>query len=198
MPTGDMGPMVELAPTVERLQRNRNARTAALAVAMLAGALVLGGGAGAQVGSPVGVWQTVDDESGKPKALVRITEEDGRLSGRIEKLLTERRAAPSSVGPLGGRAGQSPALGAAPPSRPDPVCEHCTDERKDQPIVGMTILKGLKASDVGWEGGEILDPNNGKTYRAKARLSDDGSRLEVRGFIGVALFGRTQTWIRQE
>lgn len=167
-----MGPMVELEPTVERLQRNRNARTAALAIAMLAGALVLGGGAGAQVGSPVGVWRTVDDESGKAKALVRITEEDGRLSGRIEKLFS--------------------------PSRPDPVCEHCTDERKDQPIVGMTILKGLKATDAGWEGGEILDPNNGKTYRAKARLSDDGSRLEVRGFIGVALFGRTQTWIREQ
>jgi uncharacterized protein (DUF2147 family) len=78
------------------------------------------------------------------------------------------------------------------------VCEHCTDERKDQPIVGMTILKGLKATDAGWEGGEILDPSNGKAYWDKARLSDEGSRLEVRGFIGVALFGRTQTWIRDQ
>ena len=164
--------MVELEPTVERLQRNRNARTAALAIAMLAGALVLGDGAGAQAGSPVGVWRTVDDESGQAKALVRITEAEGRLSGRIEKLFS--------------------------PSRADPVCEHCTDERQDQPIVGMTILKGLKAADAGWEDGEILDPSNGKTYRAKARLSDDGSRLEVRGFVGVALFGRTQTWIRDQ
>lgn len=80
----------------------------------------------------------------------------------------------------------------------DPVCEHCTDERRGQSIVGMTILEGLKASGAGWEGGGILDPNNGKAYRAKARLSDDGGRLEVRGFIGVALFGRTQTWIREQ
>ncbi len=78
------------------------------------------------------------------------------------------------------------------------MCEHCTDERKDQPIVGMTILKGLRATDAGWAGGEILDPGNGKAYRAKARLSDDGSRLEVRGFVGVALFGRTRTWIREQ
>jgi uncharacterized protein (DUF2147 family) len=62
----------------------------------------------------------------------------------------------------------------------------------------MTILSGLKRTDSGWEDGEILDPNKGKVYRAKAKLVDGGRQLEVRGFIGVALFGRTQTWIREK
>jgi uncharacterized protein (DUF2147 family) len=118
------------------------------------------------------LWQTIDDETGQPKALVRIRDEAGVLTGRIEKLFN--------------------------PSRPDPVCEQCSDERKGQPIEGMTILTGLKRTEDGWEGGEILDPNKGKVYRAKARLVDGGSRLEVRGFVGVSLFGRTQTWIREK
>jgi uncharacterized protein (DUF2147 family) len=150
---------------------NRLVRAVALAIAAFAGALLLGGGAGAQDASPAGMWKTIDDETGQAKALVRISDEAGVLSGRIEKLFN--------------------------PSRPDPVCEQCSDERKGKPIEGMTILTGLKRTDDGWEGGEILDPNKGKVYRAKARLVDGGGRLEVRGFVGVALFGRTQTWIRE-
>jgi len=150
---------------------NRLMRAAALATAAVAGALLLGGGAGAQDASPAGLWKTIDDETGQAKALVRISDGGGLLTGRIEKLYN--------------------------PSRPDPVCDQCSGERKGKPIEGMTILTGLKRTDSGWEGGEILDPNKGKVYRAKAKLMDGGRQLEVRGFIGVALFGRTQTWIRE-
>ncbi len=151
---------------------NRLVRTVALAVAGLAGALLLGGGAEAQDASASGLWKTIDDETGQAKALVRISDEGGVLTGRIEKLYN--------------------------PSRPDPVCDQCSDERKGKPIEGMTILTGLKRTDSGWEDGEILDPNKGKVYRAKARLVDGGRQLEVRGFVGVALFGRTQTWLREK
>ena len=156
-----------------RVRGNRVARAAALALATLAGALLIGAGAGAQNASPAGLWQTIDDESKQPKALVRIVDEGGVLSGTIEKLYN--------------------------PSRPNPTCDQCGDDRKDQPIEGMKILTGLKpAGDGAWEQGEILDPNNGKVYRAKARLVAGGKQLEVRGFVGVALFGRTQTWLREQ
>jgi uncharacterized protein (DUF2147 family) len=151
---------------------NRLVRNMALAIAAVAGALLLGGGAGAQDASLAGLGKTIDDETGQAKALVRISEEAGVLSGRIEKLFN--------------------------PSKPNPVCDQCGDERKGKPIEGMTILEGLKRSDDGWEGGEILDPNKGKVYRARAKLLDGGSRLEVRGFVGVLLFGRTQTWVREK
>ena len=150
---------------------NRLVRTAALVIATFAGALLLGAGAGAQDASPVGLWKTIDDETGQAKALVRISEDAGVGSGRIEKLFN--------------------------PSRPHPVCDQCSDERKGKPIEGLTILTGLKRGKNGWEGGEILDPGKGKVYRAKATLADGGNRLEVRGFVGVSLFGRTQTWIRE-
>lgn len=124
--------------------------------------------------SPAGTWRSIDDASGKPKALIEIRERDGTLEGRIVELFRE------------------------PGEEPDPVCAQCTDERKDQPIVGMTILSGLRASGGQWSDGSILDPANGKVYRARARLADDGRTLEVRGYLGVAMFGRTQVWQRHE
>ena len=153
------------------MQVNRVARSRALAVAALAGSLLIGTGAGAQEASPTGLWKTIDDETGQPKALVRIVDESGVLSGTIEKLYK--------------------------PSRPNPTCDECTDERKGQPIEGMKILTGLKPAGDAWQDGEILDPNNGKVYRAKAHLAEGGRQLEVRGFVGIALFGRTQTWVRE-
>lgn len=124
--------------------------------------------------SPVGLWKNIDDETHKAKALIRITEKDGVISGRIEKILTDR---------------------------PDAVCDKCTDSRKDQPVQGMTIIEGIRrnADDATlFDGGEILDPNNGKVYRSRMRLTEGGKKLEVRGYIGAPLFGRTQTWIREE
>ena len=130
------------------------------------------GAASAQV-TPVGLWRTIDDETKTEKSLVRITEGAGALSGKIEKLTDGDKA--------------------------NSVCEKCSDERKNQPVLGMTILRNVRAAEGGvWEGGDILDPNNGKVYRVRLRPVDNGKQLEVRGYIGTPLLGRTQTWIRAE
>lgn len=131
-------------------------------------------GAWAQGASPVGLWKTIDDQSGKPKSLIRITESNGELRGKIEKLFRE------------------------PGEDPNPKCDKCEDTRKDQPIIGMTILTGMKQDGDGYDGGRILDPGNGKIYKSKMSLADNGKKLDVRGYIGMPLFGRTQTWLREE
>ncbi len=145
----------------------RLVRGALLAAGALCVSLALAQGAS----SPVGLWKSLDDETGKPKSLIRIVEKDGALTGRVEKILTEKTEA---------------------------KCDKCTDERKDKPVQGMTIITGMKKDGDGWGGGEILDPNNGKVYRSQMKLADDGRKLEVRGYIGVPLLGRTQTWLREE
>jgi uncharacterized protein (DUF2147 family) len=121
--------------------------------------------------SPVGTWKTIDDETHQPKAIVEISEDHGVLSGKIVKLFRK------------------------PGEDPAPRCKECQGERHDQPVLGMTILSNLRHDGDVWDGGEILDPENGKTYRCKLRVGDDGN-LEVRGFIGFALLGRTQVWER--
>jgi uncharacterized protein (DUF2147 family) len=82
----------------------------------------------------------------------------------------------------------------------DSVCGKCSDDRKGKRIVGMEIVRHMRSTRDGdeWSGGEILDPQNGKTYRAKMKLSDGGKKLIVRGYIGFSLFGRSQTWLRRE
>ena len=124
--------------------------------------------------SPVGLWKTIDDESGKPKSLIRITENDGVLSGRIEKLFR------------------------APDQDQDPKCVKCEGALKDQPIVGMTILSGLKKDGESYSGGQIVDTANGKTYKSKLTVAEDGKKLNMRGYIGVPMLGRTQIWLREE
>ena len=122
--------------------------------------------------TPAGLWKTIDDETKTEKSLVRITENGGVLNGKIEKLLD--------------------------PSKQDSKCDKCEGARKDQPINGMTIVEGVKknADEPYWDGGTILDPNNGKTYKVRMKPVDGGRRLEVRGYIGAPLLGRTQTWVR--
>ena len=158
----------------ENTRRGRGLAAAVLAAA-LAGAAGFASIASAQpAASPAGLWKNIDDETKQPKALIRITEADGVISGRIEKILTEKT---------------------------DAVCDKCTDERKDKPVQGMTIVQGIRrnADEPGlFDGGRILDPNNGKVYRSQMRLIEGGRKLEVRGYIGAPLFGRTQTWIREE
>ncbi|MEI6546108.1 MAG: DUF2147 domain-containing protein [Burkholderiales bacterium] len=123
------------------------------------------------VDSPVGLWKTIDDATKQPKALIRISDQGGALVGKVEKILV--------------------------PNGADALCDQCTDQRKDKPIQGMTILSGLKKDGQEWTGGEILDPNNGKVYKAMAKLADGGKKLEVRGFVGVPTLGRTQSWLRE-
>jgi uncharacterized protein (DUF2147 family) len=148
----------------------RSLRSLTVAGALLACAAA----AFAQNDSPIGTWQTIDDNTGKPKALVQISQDaSGDLSGTVLK-----------------------GLGAS--DTPDRRCTACTDERKDQLIKGMTIIKAMKKAGEGWDGGNILDPENGKVYRCKMALEDGGQKLVVRGYIGISLLGRSQTWIRQQ
>lgn len=143
-------------------------RTALHRAACLAALTLLAGAAWAQ-NTPVGLWRTIDDDTGQPKAEIRIVERAGVLSGVVERALD-----PSS----------------------SPNCDLCTDDRKGQPKIGMEIIRGARQTpgDNVWEGGNILDPENGKVYRLRLMPLDDGARLQVRGYIGP--FYRTQTWIR--
>lgn len=118
-----------------------------------------------------GSWTTIDDETGKPKSVVDIMEVNGELKGKIVKLY--RNAEEDQ----------------------NPKCDKCTGDKKDQLIIGMELLWGLKKdSENKWRGGEILDPKNGKVYSCKMELIEEGKKLKVRGFLGFSLLGRTQVW----
>ncbi len=121
-------------------------------------------------GTAVGLWRSFDDDTAEPTAEIRITEDArGELNGVIEKVI-----APT----------------------PNSVCNLCTDDRKDRPILGLEIIRHEHHVDGKdqWEGGTILDPEDGKVYRARLTLLEGGKKLQVRGYIGP--FYRTQTWIR--
>ena len=142
---------------------------AASGAALLLSALALP--AFAADATPVGRWQTIDDATGKPKSIVEISDAGGGvLEGKVVELLN--------------------------PSKPNPTCDNCEGERKGKPIQGMTILWGVKKDGDSWDGGKILDPEKGKVYGAKLTPQADGQKLQVRGFIGVSMLGRTQEWIK--
>jgi uncharacterized protein (DUF2147 family) len=138
----------------------------------IAGALALAGLSAAAQNTPVGLWKTIDDDGKTEKSLVRITDGGGTLSGKVEKIFDA--------------------------AKQDSKCDKCTDDRKDKPVLGMTILSNLKLDDdkEAWSGGEILDPNNGKTYKARLKPIEGGRQLQMRGYIGP--FFRTQVWQRVE
>jgi uncharacterized protein (DUF2147 family) len=137
-------------------------------------ALLAAAPAFAQDASPVGLWKNIDDVTGKPKALIRITENKGEVRGQIEKLFLA--------------AGENP----------NPRCEKCQGANKDQPVLGMVFMSGLRKKGDEYSGGEILDPDSGKVYRSKLVLMDGGKKINVRGYVGVPMFGRSQTWVRQD
>lgn len=121
--------------------------------------------------SPVGLWRNVDDKTGEVKAEIRIVEAGGAMSGKIEKRLLKD-------------------------AKPGDVCDECSDDRKGAPLLGLEIIRGAKKAEGKevWEGGKILDPENGRNYGLRMTPVDGGKKLEVRGSIGP--FGRTQTWTR--
>lgn len=124
--------------------------------------------------NPVGLWKSIDDKDGSAKSEIRIVETAGVVSGKIEKVLD-------------------------PKSKPDDKCVECKDDRKDLPIVGLELMRGLKKSETRdnlWDGGTIVEPSTGKVYKVQLTPVEGGKKLEVRGYIGAPLFGRTQTWIR--
>jgi len=125
--------------------------------------------------TPAGLWKTIDDDGKTEKSLVRITDAGGVVTGKVEKIFD--------------------------PAKATAKCDKCEGELKDQPVVGMTIISGVKQDPEEtnlWNGGQIVDPNNGKTYKVRLKPIEGGKKLEVRGYIGTPFLGRTQTWIRVE
>lgn len=120
--------------------------------------------------SPVGRWRTIDDDTGRPKSLVRLWEKRGVIYGTIEVVFPE------------------------PGKPPHPLCEKCEGALKNKPVEGMTFMWGLEADDDEWSGGRVVDPENGKVYRCTIKVVERGARLKVRGYVGISLLGRTQMW----
>ena len=119
--------------------------------------------------SPVGLWKTFDDKTGAARAIVRIYEQGGLLFGKIE--------------------------GSFTPGAEHRVCAVCTDDRKNQPMLGLVIIRNMKRTDGEYSGGDILDPDTGSVYHCKMHV-EGGTRLVLRGYIGFSLLGRNQTWQR--
>lgn len=122
--------------------------------------------------SILGKWLTIDDATKKPKSIVEIYRSGDEFRGKIVTLID--------------------------PPAPNPLCKKCSGDKKNKPIQGMDILWHMKESKPGrkWEDGTILDPQNGKTYDCMLIIKDDPKLLEIRGFIGISLVGRSQTWQR--
>ncbi|GGA14035.1 DUF2147 domain-containing protein [Dyella caseinilytica] len=123
--------------------------------------------------TPVGTWQQVDDETGKVKSIIQITSNNDELQAKVLQVLISEDG-------------------------PHPVCKKCDGDKKDQPIEGMTIMWGVHADGDVWDGGKILDPKSGTVYKVKLSMADHGQKLDVRGYVGFSLIGRSQTWIRQQ
>lgn len=141
--------------------------------ALVAIALLLATAAYAANDTPVGTWTQVDDATGKPKSIIEITRQpDGTLQGVVKQVLFSDQGT-------------------------HPICDKCEGERHNKPVDGMVIMWGVNKDGDVWDGGQILDPHNGKTYKVKLSLSDDGRKLDVRGYIGMPMLGRTQTWLRK-
>ena len=136
----------------------------------IVGLLLLATSAFAQ-STPAGLWRNIDDKTGEAKAEIRIVDSGGVLNGNIVKRLSKE-------------------------AKPDAVCEECKDDRKGKPMDGLEIIRGARKSPEGnvWEGGKILDPENGREYTLKLTPQEGGKKLDVRGSFGP--FGRTQTWVR--
>ncbi len=122
-----------------------------------------------QAQSAVGKWKTIDDETGEAKSIVEIYEKNGKIYGKVIDILN--------------------------PAKKNAVCKECKGADKNKPILGLVILKDLAKDGNEWSGGQILDPNKGKLYKCTVTM-DGKDKLNVRGYVGISLIGRTQTWHR--
>lgn len=135
--------------------------------------LLFAGTACASPLTPDGLWRVIGDKSGEAEALILISEKNGVYEGKITRVFPRKDVDPAAL------------------------CELCPGKLKNRPVQGLTILTGMKRSGNEFKGGEILDPDSGDTYRCSMKLSADGQKLLLRGYILVPLLGRTQTWIRE-
>jgi uncharacterized protein DUF2147 len=119
-----------------------------------------------------GIWQQIDPDTGKVGALVTFAERRGIFEGRISKLFPE------------------------PGDETNPLCRKCPGDRQNKPILGLLFIEGMKRTGLDYGGGTILDPDSGTFYNASMQLSPDGNTLTVRGYVGIPLFGQSQTWKR--
>ncbi|MEK6451429.1 MULTISPECIES: DUF2147 domain-containing protein [Myroides] len=133
--------------------------------------MVLGVSLSMNAQSIVGKWKTIDDNTGKEKSIINIYEKDGKYYGQVKKLLN--------------------------PSKPNPTCDKCEGDEKGKPIEGLVIIKGLTKKGDEYTGGKITDPESGKQYKCTVKLNGK-DKLDVRGYVGLSLLGRTQTWVKAE
>lgn len=124
--------------------------------------------------TPVGLWKTIDDETGEERSYIRIIAVGDSIEGSVEDII-----------PL-------------PGDDPEQICTKCEGALKNEPVIGMRIMWGFEGAEASWKEGYIMDPNNGKTYRCKLVVEDDNESMRVRGYSGVSLLGRTQIWYRVE
>jgi uncharacterized protein (DUF2147 family) len=122
--------------------------------------------------SPVGVWRALDDANGEPRMIVRVYAENDEVKATVEQLLNDARGA-------------------------ERRCEKCEGKLRDQPVVGMQILKGLRWKDGDYKGGQLIDIDSGKPYQCSMRVADDGSKLLLRGYSGLSFKNRTWTWLKE-
>ena len=122
--------------------------------------------------SAVGLWEQVDESSGKAESWFKISEHGGVYVGNVVKIFFK------------------------PGEDENWVCEKCEGAEKGAPVLGLTLIKGMQRNGLSYENGTIMDPRDGSVYRALMKLSPDGQKLEVRGYLGISLFGRTQVWKR--
>jgi uncharacterized protein (DUF2147 family) len=141
----------------------------------LLGFWALSFGALADEMTPVGRWRTVSDKTGHVNGIVEITAVGDSLEGKIVKSIPDPDDDP-----------------------PDTICTKCDGPDKNKPILGLTIMKGFHKDGDNWDGGTILDPRSGDVYSAEMHTGDNGKKLFLRGYLGISLLGRTETWLRAE